>query len=238
MNKNFLFLLAILIMLIASTVLIFYPSKLDVMNANGNITFRKEEKLSTTSSVVYEDMVSTIDRSNHRRLEVEKYRDRMRMESALNVNSVSYVSGNASLMSGSAQPRVMVSAGSPTQGYKRYVSDNSVGPNIVNVAGFQQLRIEMTGLHSHDEIVQVGGMMGAIAFDDCTHEHVDWSTDGAFGTCTDCNGQGTIIGDKNGDGTIDMDDMEWVPIGDIVVPMMLFGFIYLLLCFLRRNSFM
>ena len=37
---------------------------------------------------------------------------------------------------------------------------------------------------------------------------------------------------------IDMDDMEWVPIGDIVVPMMLFGFIYLLLCFLRRNSFM
>lgn len=234
MNKNFYFLLSVVALILVAVVMIFYPSELEISSNVDNITF-KNTKLGE-SNLVFEDMNATIDMTNHRRLKVAKYRDNAKLKT-LGQTNVNYVNSELTLASGSNLPRTTLAANTP-QGFRRYISDNSSAQSVVNIAGFQQLNIANAGvLNQVGGVVQIGNI-AAVAFDDCSHENIDWSNDGPWGHCTDCGGNGTITGDINSDGTIDIDDMEWVPIGDIVVPMMLFGFIYLLLCFLRRNSFM
>lgn len=234
MNKNFYFLLSVIVLIVITVVLIFYPSEPEIYNTSGNITF-KDTKLSNSGPLVFEDMKATIDMDNHRRLKVAKYHDRTKMKSHVSDANANYVNGDLSLMAKSNMPHTSLAVNN-AQGFRRYISDNSSSQAVVNVAGFQQLHINGSN-HSLSGVVQVGSI-ASVAFDDCSHENIEWSDDGPWGHCTDCGGNGTITGDINSDGTIDIDDMEWVPIGDIVVPMMLFGFIYLLLCFLRRNSFM
>lgn len=235
MNKNFYFLLSVIVLIVITVVLIFYPSEPEIYNTSGNITF-KDTKLSNSGPLVFEDMKATIDMDNHRRLKVAKYRDNAKLKT-LGQTNVNYVNSELTLASGSNLPRTTLAANTP-QGFRRYISDNSSAQSVVNIAGFQQLNVANAGvLNQVGGVVQIGNI-AAVAFDDCSHENIEWSDDGPWGHCTDCGGNGTITGDINSDGTIDIDDMEWVPIGDIVVPMMLFGFIYLLLCFLRRNSFM
>lgn len=234
MNKNFYFLLSIVALILVAVVMIFYPSELEISSNVDNITF-KNTKLGE-SNLVFEDMNATINMTNHRRLKVAKYRDNAKLKT-LGQTNVNYVNSELTLAFGSNLPRTTLAANTP-QGFRRYISDNSSAQSVVNIAGFQKLNVANAGVFNQvGGVVQIGNI-AAVAFDDCSHENIEWSDDGPWGHCTDCGGNGTITGDINSDGTIDIDDMEWVPIGDIVVPMMLFGFIYLLLCFLRRNSFM
>lgn len=234
MNKNFYFLLSIVALILVAVVMIFYPSELEISSNVDNITF-KNTKLGE-SNLVFEDMNATINMTNHRRLKVAKYRDNAKLKT-LGQTNVNYVNSELTLASGSNLPRTTLAANTP-QGFRRYISDNSSAQSVVNIAGFQKLNVANAGVFNQvGGVVQIGNI-AAVAFDDCSHENIEWSDDGPWGHCTDCGGNGTITGDINSDGTIDIDDMEWVPIGDILVPMMLFGFIYLLLCFLRRNSFM
>ena len=236
MNKNFYFLLSVIVLIVITVVLIFYPSEPEIYNTSGNITF-KDPKLSNSGPLVFEDMKATIDMDNHRRLKVAKYHDRTKMKSHVSDANANYVNGDLSLMAKSNMPHTSLAVNN-AQGFRRYISDNSSAQSVVNIAGFQKLNVANAGVFNQvGGVVQIGNI-AAVAFDDCSHENIEWSDDGPWGHCTDCGGNGTITGDINSDGTIDIDDMEWVPIGDIVVPMMLFGFIYLLLCFLRRNSFM
>lgn len=236
MNKNFYFLLSVIVLIVITVVLIFYPSEPEIYNTSGNITF-KDTKLSNSGPLVFEDMKATIDMDNHRRLKVAKYHDRTKMKSHVSDANANYVNGDLSLMAKSNMPHTSLAVNN-AQGFRRYISDNSSAQSVVNIAGFQKLNVANAGVFNQvGGVVQIGNI-AAVAFDDCSHENIEWSDDGPWGHCTDCGGNGTITGDINSDGTIDIDDMEWVPIGDIVVPMMLFGFIYLLLCFLRRNSFM
>ena len=233
MNKNFYFLLSIVALILVAVVMIFYPSELEISSNVDNITF-KNTKLGE-SNLVFEDMNATINMTNHRRLKVAKYHDRTKMKSHVSDANANYVNGDLSLMAKSNMPHTSLAVNN-AQGFRRYISDNSSAQSVVNIAGFQKLNVANAGVFNQvGGVVQIGNI-AAVAFDDCSHENIEWSDDGPWGHCTDCGGNGTITGDINSDGTIDIDDMEWVPIGDIVVPMMLFGFIYLYYCPLKIKN--
>ena len=229
MNKNFYFLLSVVALILVAVVMIFYPSKPEIYSNLENITF-KNTKLGE-SNLVFEDMNATIDMTNHRRLKVAKYRDNAKLKT-LGQTNVNYVNSELTLASGSNLPRTTLAANTP-QGFRRYISDNSSSQAVVNVAGFQQLHINGSN-HSSGGVVQVGSI-ASVAFDDCTHENIEWSNEGPWGHCTDCGGNGTITGDINSDGTIDIDDMEWVPLGDVVIPMLLLAFSYLVIMFIYKK---
>ena len=229
MNKNFYFLLLVVALIVGAVVMIFYPSEPEIYSSVDNITF-KNTKLNE-SNLVFEDMNATIDMTNHRRLKVAKYRDNAKLK-ILGQTNVNYVNSELTLASGSNLPRTTLAANTP-QGFRRYISDNSSSQAVVNVAGFQQLHINGSN-HSSGGVVQVGSI-ASVAFDDCTHENIEWSNEGPWGHCTDCGGNGTITGDINSDGTIDIDDMEWVPLGDVVIPMLLLAFSYLVIMFIYKK---
>lgn len=235
MNKNFCFLLLVLSMILVAGGLVFYPSVPELIDTSRNITFRKDAKLYTLKQLEFEDMISDVDRSFHRRLQVAKYQDKLKLKSNLNDGLLSYVNGDLSLMQGTPQYRVSLNSGTQ-QGYRRYVSDNSVGPVNINVVNFQDLDISRGGYSHGGGVVQIGGIMATIPFDECTHENVDWdwTNGGALGSCTDCNGKGTIT-DLNGDGIIDFDDIKWTPLGDFVMPMLLMVLSYLIIRLVNKK---
>lgn len=229
MNKNFYFLLLVVALIVGAVVMIFYPSEPEIYSSVDNITF-KNTKLNE-SNLVFEDMNATIDMSR-RRLKVAKYHDRTKMKSHVSDANANYVNGDLSLMAKSNMPHTSLAVNN-AQGFRRYISDNSSSQAVVNVAGFQQLHINGSN-HSSGGVVQVGSI-ASVAFDDCTHENIEWSNEGPWGHCTDCGGNGTITGDINSDGTIDIDDMEWVPLGDVVIPMLLLAFSYLFIMFIYKK---
>ena len=230
MNKNFYFLLLVVALIVGAVVMIFYPSEPEIYSSVDNITF-KNTKLNE-SNLVFEDMKATIDMDNRRRLKVAKYHDRTKMKSHVSDANANYVNGDLSLMAKSNMPHTSLAVNN-AQGFRRYISDNSSSQAVVNVAGFQQLHINGSN-HSSGGVVQVGSI-ASVAFDDCTHENIEWSNEGPWGHCTDCGGNGTITGDINSDGTIDIDDMEWVPLGDVVIPMLLLAFSYLVIMFIYKK---
>ena len=233
-NRKVYFLIAIFAMILAVGWLILSPSS--DTNQSVNITFRGDSKLGGPETLVFEDMNATVDRGSGRRLKVAKYKDKTQMKAVSTTGLISYVDGGLSLMSSSTQPRVALSM-SNQQTYRRYVVDNSQGQVVANIAGYQQIQLHNSASVMQGGVVQIGNTMAAqYSVDDCPHTNVNWGwseEDGLFGTCTDCNGKGTMT-DSDGDGIIDADGMEWVPVGDAVLPMLLLALGYLL--YLRRRK--
>lgn len=231
-NRKVYFLIAIFVMILAVGWLIVSPSS--DTNQSVNITFRSDSKLGGPETLVFEDMNATIEQTS-RHLKVAKYHDKIKMKAVSSTGLVSYVDNNLSLMSSESRPKVSLGM-SNQQTYRRYVVDNSQSQTVANIAGYQQIQLNSAGVMSNG-VVQIGNTMAAqYSVEDCPHEHVNWGwseEDGLFGTCTDCNGKGTMT-DSDGDGIIDADGMEWAPVGDAVLPMLLLALGYLL--YLRRRK--
>jgi hypothetical protein len=231
MNKTFYFFIAILGMIIVAIGLLFYPTTPAVVSNTSHITLRDESVNFEKRTEVYEDMKAEIMGRKSRKIAKVRYkRGENVSKSVSNTGLVGYVNSDLSLSSGNILPQMTLN--NQQQTYRRYISDNSGAQMVSNPAGYQQLQMR----NSHDGAVQIGNMMGAnIAFEDCNHENVTWSNDFATGSCNDCNGKVTITGDTNNDGYIDQDDMHWVPLGDVVVPMLMLALTYLFMLFVKNK---
>ena len=196
-------------------------------NQSVGITFRSDSKLGAPQALVFEDMNATIEQTS-RHLKVAKYHDKIKMKAVSSTGLVSYVDNNLSLMSSESRPKVSLGM-SNQQTYRRYVVDNSQSQTVANIAGYQQIQLNSAGVMSNG-VVQIGNTMAAqYSVDDCPHTNVNWGwseENGLFGTCTDCNGKGTMT-DSDGDGIIDADGMTWAPLGDALFPMLLLVLLYL-----------
>ena len=232
MNKTLYFFIAILGMIVVAIGLLFYPTKPTAVNNTSHITLRDESINFAKRTEVYEDMNAEIKGGKSRKNAKIRYRRGEDVsKSVSNTGLVSYVNNDLSLSSGNRLPQMTLN--NQQQTYRRYISDNSGAQIVSNPTGYQQLQIRNA---SHNGVVHIGNMMGAnIAFEDCNHENVTWDEGFATGSCDDCNGKVTITGDKNNDGYIDQDDMNWVPIGDALLPMSILALAYLLILFIKNN---
>ena len=87
MNKTIYLFLAVIGLLVLSTCMLFYNPNPTIMNHTDNIIFKnngfKNTKLTNTYSkrnrnrnIIDESMLTTIDRENHRNLQIEKYNNK------------------------------------------------------------------------------------------------------------------------------------------------------------------
>ena len=234
MSKNIYFLLSIIALLALVVGLIFYDFNSYDKSDFSNITFRNENVIinrgvssrNTTSSDF--SNLNFNQTSSSRKIKVRKYHVKTDLQAA-NTNS-SYVSGDLSMMSNSV-PRVSLNVNA-FAGYRRYVSDNSASQMIMGVSTPQTLKINFNSSHSHSHavggVVQTGPMMAA----SCDHIF-DPLNPGECG-----NGCGAIPTFPNGwgDGITEDTEIEWVPIGDIMYPMLLLAVMYMIFVYMHRRS--
>ncbi|MBO5346485.1 MAG: hypothetical protein J6A44_06250 [Paludibacteraceae bacterium] len=237
MRKNIYFLLSILTLIILATGLVFYDLTPETKSNSNNIIFKKDgvvlvqnmpNKVSGSSD--FDRLVKSQTKTSRNKVQVSNYTVRTNLEVVRPTVLQGYVSNDLSMMSAVA-PRVSVS-GNYQAGYKRYISDNSASQAIAAFSMPQALKINMSSLHTHSHggasgVIETGPMMAV----GCDHVF-DPLNPGECG-----NGCGAIPTFPNGwgDGITEDTEIEWVPIGDAIIPMLLCVLMYVLLSLRQRR---
>ena len=236
MRKNIYFLLSILTLIILATGLVFFDFDSGTKFNCDNITFKKDGViLSHEPTILYgspdfDRLVKSQTKTSRNKVQVSNYTVRTNLEVVRPTVLQGYVSNDLSMMSAVA-PRVSVS-GNYQAGYKRYISDNSALQAIAAFSMPQALKINMSSLHTHSHggasgVIETGPMMAV----GCDHVF-DPLNPGECG-----NGCGAIPTFPNGwgDGITEDTEIEWVPIGDAIIPMLLCILMYVLLSLRQRR---
>lgn len=240
MRKNIYFLLSILTLIILATGLVFYDLTPETKSNPNNIIFKKNgvvlvqnmpNKVSGSSD--FDRLTKSQIKTSRTKVQVRNYTVRTNLEVVRPTVLQGYVSNDLSMMSAVA-PRVSVS-GNYQAGYKRYISDNSASQAIAAFSMPQALKINMSSLHTHSHggasgVIETGTMMGAVM----NHDHIfdplnpdKCGQDGCDAIPTFPNGWG--------DGITEDTEIEWVPLGDAIIPMLLCVLMYVLLSLRQRR---
>lgn len=235
MNKTIFLFFAVIALIILSVGMLFYNLDPVIVDHTSNITFRDTKLQQPLKNRNWdEQMVATLERGGHRNLNVKRYQSKIVAD--INHSSakktVSYVSGDLSLMSNSANPRVVLS-GTNQPTYRRFMVDNSSSQMVANVAGYQSLHIRQSysDVHSHGGVIETGGMLAV----GCDHV-LDLST----GSCA--NGCGATLDieaflKENGTlGGLTNENAIWKePLGDVLLPMLMMVLVYLLVMVIKKH---
>lgn len=245
MNKTIYLFLVVIGLLVLSTCMLFYNSNSTIMNHTDNIIFKKTKLTYTYSkrnrnrNIIDESMLTTIDRENHRNLQIEKYNNKKitPITSVSNAHNVSYLNSNLSLMSNSTMPRITLNGNNIHQSYQRFIADNSVSIVANEVHNYQNLNIRQSHVHSHgleSGVISTGGFMATAS--NCPHDDISITIEGL--KCNICGATAKLEGVGDGSGSVNGGDnggIKWTPIGDILFPMLLMALGYVVMMFVRKK---
>lgn len=227
MNKNVYLFFVVVILLLVSVGLLFYPAERSGTKIGANISFRDVEfgYSEPHQKRVYEDMtadISVFQEKKRIRMLKNQQSDVSKPLSATGV--VSYVNSDLSFFNETTIPKKLLSNNS-NYVFRKYNLESTLALVQPKLGDYQRLNIHKGVEHLHGESsrVEVGTVMGV----ECSHEFEDinWSEDGLFASCGNCNSRGEVLG-FNDDGTL---KIEWTPIGDVVLPILLMAVCYVLL---------
>ena len=238
MRNAFYLLLVVIGLLATSVVLIYHPSEPQIVNHTDNITFRKDTHKQETSVHKYQngDMVAEkmADRFYHQSIIVDNNQFKVNYNASGKSGVKSFVNENVSISSGMQNVQYLGLNGGNIAQYKRYAFNQELTPNNSFIANSQPLQISSqaryTHTHSHSgDVVEIGKVMGASGEGGCPHKNVVITEKGL--RCLDCGAIGTLtsVGGQGSAG------ITWLPLGDVLLPMLLMALGYLLLVFIKRH---
>lgn len=157
----------------------------------------------------------------------------------------SYIANNGYGSTPSSSPSVM---GGVASSVYRPLPSTTTSQSIIALSTPRPQSLSMNGhnhrgasSHQHDHaVIETGDRWAAVVSkDDCKGEHknVEYTADGHI-ICKDC---GAIAywpeGDDaiNPDGSVNPDKVVWMPLGDVVLPMLLMALAYIALLFAKRK---
>lgn len=155
----------------------------------------------------------------------------------------SYIANNGYGSTPSSSPSVM---GGVASSVYRPLPSTTTSQSIIALSTPRPQSLSMNGhnhrgasSHQHDHaVIETGDRWAAVVPDgSCTHENAYLQDDGHL-FCPDCgaiaywpDGEGSI----NPDGSVNPDGAVWMPLGDVVLPMLLMALAYIALLFAKRK---
>ena len=235
MNKTTILLFSVLSLIVVVLGFTFYDFN---SKGNQNITFRKKGVIISSAPSASHSGAEKIFTSNPmsaRKIKIRNYYHAAELTSTTHSSQASgYIRSDLSLMANNGAPRVVV-GGSSNASYRRYIADHSASYSITGVASPQALHINTNRAVASaisSGVVATGPMMGAVM----DHDHIfdplnpdKCGQDGCDAIPTFPNGWG--------DGILEGDtEIEWVPLGDFVYPILLLAAIYMIFIVIRKRT--
>lgn len=155
----------------------------------------------------------------------------------------SYIANNGYGSTPSSSPSVM---GGVASSVYRPLPSTTTSQSIIALSTSRPQSLSMnsrqhrgSSSHHHDHaVIETGDRWAAVVSDgSCTHERAELQDDGHL-FCPDCHaiaywpdGEGSI----NPDGSVNPDGAVWMPLGDVIFPMLLMALAYIALLFAKRK---